>query len=338
MPIVALGQLVTVSVSEVWKDEPRDFTPWLAEPDNLKLLCDILGIEELVDVKQEDPVGRFRVDIMARQQDGGTVLIENQFGKTDHSHLGQIMTYLSGQQGAVTVVWIAERFNEEHRAVVDWLNANTSDEYAFFAVEVEVLRIGHSNPAPWFNVVAKPNIWNRAVRARSSEAAGSELANRHQQRMAYWASFAQYLLDNHSEFRIRRPVKDHWFEFPTGRSGSVISATISVERYKRIGVELYNHGDVAKTIFDDLYAQKQAIETEMDEPLDWQRLDSKKATRIVVYKTGEDPTNSAEWPRQHAWMLSQMKKFKQVFSPRLKALPTANIQLPNVLDVAEREE
>ena len=135
------GRLVTVKVTDVWENEPRGFTPWLAQADNLKLLCDIVGLDELVDVREEGPVGRFRVDIVARDQEGGTVVIENQFGRTDHGHLGQIMTYLAGQQGRVTVIWIAERFNEEHRAVIDWLNTNSGDEHAFFAVEVEVLRL-----------------------------------------------------------------------------------------------------------------------------------------------------------------------------------------------------
>ncbi|MFG1243640.1 DUF4268 domain-containing protein [Xanthobacter sp. V7C-4] len=338
MPILDLGRLTTVNISDVWKNEPHDFTPWLAQPDNLKLLCDILDIEELIDVRQEDPVGRFRVDIVAREQDGGTVVIENQFGKTDHGHLGQIMTYLAGQQGAVTVVWIAERFNEEHRAVIDWLNANTDDDYAFFAVEVEVLRIGSSEPAPWFNVVAKPNIWSRTVRVRSAEGEAGELATRHQQRMAYWAAFSEYLQANNSEFRIRRACKDHWFEFPTGRSGSVISATISVERYKRIGVELYSHGDVTKSIFDRLFAQRSEIEAEIGTPLDWQRLDGKKATRIALFKTGEDPANPEEWPRQQAWMMAQMVRFKRTFAPRLVAMPAADMSNGAKADVSEHED
>src|SRR5215212_8467517 len=129
MTLPTLGRLTNLKVTEVWENEPRGFTPWLAQPENLKLLSDILGLDELVDVKQEDPVGKFRVDIVAREQDVGTVVIENQFSKTDHGHLGQIMTYLAGQQGRVTVIWIAERFNEEHRAVIDWLNANSSDDY-----------------------------------------------------------------------------------------------------------------------------------------------------------------------------------------------------------------
>jgi Domain of unknown function (DUF4268) len=319
MPPLKLGRLTTMKVTDVWENEPRSFTPWLAASENLKLLCDILGLEELVDVKQEDPVGKFRVDIVAREQDGGTVVIENQFGKTDHGHLGQIMTYLAGQNGRVTVIWIAEKFNEEHRAVIDWLNTNSSDDYTFFAVEVEVLRIGNSEPAPWFNVVAKPNIWSRAVRARAIEGETRELRDSHRVRLGYWASFGEFLQTRNSDFRIRRDNKDHWFEFPTGRSGSVISSTISTEK-ARLGVEIYNHGDATKTIFDRLHAQKAAIEEEIGSALEWQRIDGKKATRIALFKTEEDPSDQQIWPRQHEWMLAQMTKFKRAFAPRLKAI------------------
>ncbi|GAB4072256.1 DUF4268 domain-containing protein [Ancylobacter sonchi] len=326
MTLPTLGRLTTMKVTDVWENEPRGFTPWLALPDNLTLLCEILGLDELVDVKQEDAVGRYRVDILARDQDGGTVVIENQFGRTDHGHLGQIMTYLAGQQGRVTVIWIAERFNEEHRAVVDWLNANSGDDYTFFAVEVEVLRIGASEPAPWFNVVAKPNIWSRSIRAGSSDAESAEIASRHTLRMSYWSSFAEYLQAHSSEFRIKRANKDHWFSFASGRSGSVISATISVERYKRIGVELYNHGDGTKAIFDALHAQRDEIEREIGVTLEWQRLDGRKATRIVLYRTGEDPSDPLAWPRQHAWMLDYMVKFRRTFGSRLKALPLSGFR------------
>lgn len=333
----ALGRLSNLKVTDVWENEPRGFTPWLAQSENLKLLCDILGLDELTDVKQEDPVGRFRVDITAREQNGGIVVIENQFGKTDHGHLGQIMTYLAGQQGHVTVVWIAERFNEEHRAVIDWLNANTSDDFAFFAVEVEVLRIGTSEPAPWFNVVAKPNIWSRALRASASEGETGEMRLSHQIRLSYWAAFAEFLQNRQSEFKIRRANKDHWFEFPTGRSGSVISVTISTNK-QQLGVEIYNHGDVTKAIFDGLFAQKDAIEREVGEKLDWQRLDRKKATRIALFRPGEDPADSATWPQQHEWLLSRMVKFKKAFATRLKAINVVDSSASTTMNGDEDHE
>ncbi len=337
MSLPSLGRLLNLKVTDVWENEPGGFTPWLAQGENLKLLCDILGLDELVDVKQEEPVGKFRVDIVAREQDGGTVVIENQFGKTDHTHLGQIMTYLAGQQGRVTVIWIAESFNEEHRAVIDWLNGNSNDDFTFFAVEVEVLRIGNSEPAPWFNVVAKPNIWSRAVRASVAESETGAIRASHQVRLGYWHAFGEYLRSQNSGFRIRRANKDNWFEFPSGRSGSVISATISTEK-QRLGVEIYNKGDVNKAVFDSLLLQKEPIENELGALLEWQRLDRKKATRIALYKLGENPGETSSWPSQHEWMLTHMVRFKKAFATRLKAIPAMGINPPNEIGTEDIHE
>jgi hypothetical protein len=111
--------------------EARDFTPWLATEENLALLAETLGLGELQLQGTELPVGNFNLDILAEDIEGHIVLIENQCGPTDHNHLGQILTYLAGQSGNATVIWIAERVREEHRAAIDWLNASTREEFDF---------------------------------------------------------------------------------------------------------------------------------------------------------------------------------------------------------------
>jgi hypothetical protein len=136
----------------------------LATGENLTLLAETLGIGGLEIQGTEVPVGSFHIDILARDSEGNVVVIENQFGATDHNHLGQIMTYTAGQEGKATIIWIAETFREEHRAAIDWLNASTIDGFEFFAVEVEAWKIGDSLPAPRFNVIASPNDWTKATR------------------------------------------------------------------------------------------------------------------------------------------------------------------------------
>ncbi len=93
---------------------------------------------------------------------GDWVLTENPLEQTDHSHLGQLLTYADGLQ-VVTIVWVAARFTEEHRAALDWLNAVTEESINFFGLEIELWRIGNSAMAPKFNVVSKPNDWSRIV-------------------------------------------------------------------------------------------------------------------------------------------------------------------------------
>jgi hypothetical protein len=73
--------------------------------------------------------------------DDSWVLIENQLERADHLHLGQLLTYATGIE-AVTIIWVAERFTEEHRAALDWLNQIAGEKFAFIGLEIELWRIG----------------------------------------------------------------------------------------------------------------------------------------------------------------------------------------------------
>ena len=97
-----------------------------------------------------------------------------------------------------------------------------------------------------------------AVCSAARQVGEAALAERHHIRLAYWASFADFLKARNSTFRIKRANKDHWFEFPIGRGGFVISATISTDK-QRIGVELYIDNDPLKRAIKALAAQKDAI-------------------------------------------------------------------------------
>jgi hypothetical protein len=147
-----LGRLQRLPLREVWKSESGDFTPWLAQEENLRLLGETIGLDLELESRERD-VGPFRADLLCKNTvDDSWVLIENQVERTDHTHLGQILTYAAGLE-AVTVVWVAERFTEEHRAALDWLNENILEKFAFFGLEVELWRIGDSPTAPKFNVI-----------------------------------------------------------------------------------------------------------------------------------------------------------------------------------------
>ena len=166
MTVDDFARLTSVDVREAWPHEAHDFTPWLAE--NLDRLSDAIGVH-LEAEATEAPVGEFAGDILASGPDGESVLIENQLEWSDHSHLGQIMTYLAGLDARI-VVWIARDFTEPHLSAIQWLNRHTEKEFAFFAVKLRVVRIADSPLAPIFDVIAKPNNWERVVR---SEKAGS---------------------------------------------------------------------------------------------------------------------------------------------------------------------
>jgi hypothetical protein len=316
---IPLGKFERVELRTAWLTEDGNFTPWFADPTNISLLGNALGMELEVEA-QEHRVGSFFADILAQSLDESEhrVVIENQFGGTDHRHLGQILTYLAGIEGTKTIVWIAETIQPEHRAAIDWLNTNTSDEFSFFAVEIELWRINESPPAPRFNVVSSPNDWTRVARTATRRIVDSSNQARHQVRLAYWASFAKFLKARGSTFQIRRENPHMWFPFSIGRAGIHIAATITQEG--RMGVELYMHNDPEKRGFHQLLEQRSAIEQELGEPLDWQELPGKKAWRIAIYRRGVNPADPSQFEGLHEWTLSWLEKFRKVFAMRVKAL------------------
>ena len=160
---MTLGKLERVELRTVWNNEATDFTPWLSKLENLAALSETLGMD-LETTGTEQSVGAYRADLLCKDAfSGNAVLIENQLEKTNHSHLGQILTYSAGLS-VKTVVWVASRFTDEHRAAMDYLNEITEEGYSFFGLEVELWKIGNSAPAPKFNIVSRPNTWARNVR------------------------------------------------------------------------------------------------------------------------------------------------------------------------------
>lgn len=171
------------SSAEGWDHEAYGFTPWLAE--NLLILGDALGLVLRLR-EQEAAVGRYSLDLLLEDAQGRTVIVENQFGQTDHDHLGKLLTYCAGTEADV-VVWLAESLTEEHAAALEWLNENTVAGVGFFGVELGLLKIDDSKPAPHFRVVVQPNEWKKRARPESSSPAAWD-----------WLSYGEALgIDQH---------------------------------------------------------------------------------------------------------------------------------------------
>jgi hypothetical protein len=283
---------------------------------NLNLLAETLRLGELSNPRTEVSVGSFYIDILA--DEGNTVVIENQFGSTDHTHLGQIMTYVGGQEGkATTVVWIAESFRDEHRAAIDWLNASTLPEFDFFAVEVEVFKIGDSTAAPHFNVVAYPNNWSRRVTGatRSNE----QFGDREREYVAFWSGFQSLLKERNVPFRVESlaPPSGYYWIFGIGRAGFRLLARAGM-RDDLLGVELrINLRTYSKSAYDKLLDQKDAIETEIGEKLKWLRLEGQIRSKIELTTAEFKLTDRAKWPEAHSWLAARLMKFREAFRPRV---------------------
>ena len=309
-----LGRLEKVELREMWYREDVDFTPWLAREENLALLGETLEINGLELEAREKSIGPFRADILCKDTDSGAwVLIENQLEKTDHIHLGQLLTYASGLEAA-TIIWIAKNFTEEHRSTLDWLNRITDENFHFFGLELELWRIGDSpTTAPKFNIVSKPNDWSRSV----IRAARGELSDKEVMYSEYWKILSEVLNDKNgpvSGGKNHQPYPQK--SYPIGRTGFSLYAAIT---RKNIRVNLYIQGDDAKAFFHLLQEQKQEIEQEIDCPLDWHELPGSSTSRIAVY-LGADPWNKKDWQHQHGWLAEKLNEMHRVFHERVKNL------------------
>jgi len=311
-----LSKMKRVPLREAWKHEAGDFTPWLAEEENLNTLVDALGLGELELVATEHPVGDFKLDILCNDGDG-PVIIENQLEKTNHSHLGQIIAYAAGI-GAKKVIWIAESFRPEHSSALQFLNDNTTDDLAFFAVEVELWRIGDSPLAPKFEVVVRPNDWVKS--GREFAKAASSASSTKQLQLKFWLALAEKLKTSSTGIRPQKARPQHWLNISIGRAGVKLSITANT-RDKRLGVELYFFGSDAKQNFTNLLPHKSGIETNLGFDLDWQELPDAQACRVAAWLPNTSLEDESRWPEYLNWLSQRIVAMDHVLRPILRTLP-----------------
>lgn len=301
-----LGVLKEIKdLRKIWPHEAIDFTPWLAEEENMALLADALGIEITVD-ETEAGVGDFHVDIYASET--GTerkIIIENQLEDTNHDHLGKLITYASGK-GANIIIWVVKRAREEHRSAIEWLNNHTDENVAFFLVETKLYQIGSSDIAVKFEVVEKPNDWVKEVKAQS------KISPTQQARYDYWVAFSEYAFEKvafSKAFNRRKPSTDHWMSFSVGVSKCEINVC-QIRKYNHLLVEWYIHED--KEMYRMFETHKEEIEQEMGMTLKWNELPDKKASRIIAVLDA-DMDNKEDWKRQFDWAIEVALKMKKAF-------------------------
>ena len=308
---VTLGRLVHQSVRSVWKDEARDFTPWLAE--NLPALSEALGFD-LELTAREAEVGDFSVDLLAKDLTSGhPVVIENQFGTSNHDHFGKVLTYASGFD-ATAVVWLAERFREEHRQALDWLNQRTDSETSFFGVLIEVFRIDNSPPAVSLQPVVFPNKWQKEQR-RSVDRRASPRAERYR---VFFQSLIDELRQKHRFTNARVGQPQNWYSFSTGVSGFQYS--FSFAQGRRLRAEIYiDRGEGAENAraLSWLERQKETIERDFGAKLEWETLEGKRACRVGSYRPGsiDDEERLDEY---RMWAVESLLKLKRILGPRLQ--------------------
>ena len=304
-----IGKIKRVSLREVWKTEP-DFTKWLEE--NIDVLNESLDLN-LSSAEREKSAGTFSVDLVAEDDKGNPVVIENQLEKSNHDHLGKLITYLTAI-GAKTAIWIVSDPRPEHVNAISWLNE--SNAVSFYLVKAEAIHIGDSEPASLLTVIVGPS-----EEARDVGEAKKEIAERDTLRKKFWTQLLDIAKSKTKLHSGISPSEYSWIGTGAGVSGlgfnySVTQHGSAVELYIDRGKETEKEN---KTIFDKIASHKEEIEKIFGEPLQWQRLEGKRACRIrKQYELGGYRDDEEKWSQIHEVMVNAMISLEKALRPYIK--------------------
>jgi hypothetical protein len=241
---------------------------------------------------------------------GQAVIVENQLEVSDHTHLGQILTYAAGTD-PTTIVWVATGFRAEHRAALDWLNDRTDENTRFFGVEIHVVRIGESEPAPAFKLVAQPNDWGKQVRAAT--VASSETSDRTRAYWDFWERFRTRLKLEHPGWTSStQSTKNSWFSKSAGVSGVTFASAFTRQG---LAVQLVfedSDASVNTARFESLYALRDRFEQAFGSPVLWEELEGRKSARVAALLDGyRDVTDEAAWNHWIDWLVDTERRLRE---------------------------
>ena len=297
-----VGKIERVPLREICKHEAYDFTSWLQ--DNIDTLNDALGLS-LSNPEREQSAGSFNVDLVAEDENGNSIIIENQLEKSDHNHLGKLITYLIAI-GAKTAIWIVADPRPEHVGVISWLNESSSANFYLF--KVEGIKIGDSDPAPLLTLIVGPSEESREVGEKKKE-----MAERYSIRYKFWTELLERAKEVTKLHANISPGRDSWISTGAGKSGLAYNYTITKHESK---VELYidrgkDSESENKNIFDELVKHKDEIENVVGDSLKWERLDNKRACRINKKFENGGYRDEDKWPDIHKNMIDAMCRFEK---------------------------
>ena len=317
-----------VDAHEVWRREDEDFSPWLVK--NLALLDEILGTK-LELIEREKPVGRFFADLLCvnRKSNNSLVVIENQLGRSDHDHLGKLLTYAAGLQ-ATTVIWIATAFENEHLNALAWLNLNMNNPVRCFGVKLELKSIDNSRCLPTFTLIAEPLVGTQQRMNDHSSTAHNEAQQRaddppptpngNPTESPYWSAFREFWNEDDSQLIPFKQTRDpNYFGFHIVQGFWFAAWRNNIET--EIAAKLFMHsGDN----FDALKAQQRDIASEtrrLNTPLEWDRNPKfSPFPQVGFYKRGLPKGDQSNWQNQFEWLRAAFEDLDRVFRARIAKL------------------
>ncbi|MBM3189775.1 MAG: DUF4268 domain-containing protein [Chloroflexi bacterium] len=306
-----IGKLQRVPLREVWQHEAQGFTKWLEE--NCDVLNEILDLT-LTNVERERSAGSFSVDLVAEDASGGVVVIENQLERSDHEHLGKLLTYLTALE-AKAGIWIVADPRPEHVRAITWLNESASA--SFYLVKAEAVRIGESPPAALLTLIVGPSEEGRQVGDKKEE-----LAERYVLRQRFWTALLDRARKQTKLHANISPGRENWLGTGAGISGLGYNYVIGQHEAR---VELYidrgrDSGDQSKVIFDAIEGAKGEIEAAYGSSLVWERLEGKRACRISDVLQDGGYRDEERWPQIQDAMIDAMIRLEKALGPHIRRL------------------
>lgn len=305
-----IGKLEKVKLRNVWMNEAKDFTSWLSN--NLDMLSDHIDCE-LSLLEREKRTGSFSADIFAEGPNGETVVIENQLERTDHDHLGKLVTYLSNLEAKIAI-WITSYPRPEHITAINWLNEISPADISFFLVKVEAYTIGNSEPAPLFTTICGPSPEAKEIGVQKQD-----MAERHLKRIEFW----KQLLDKAKEINPLHanvsPSKDNWVTAGAGKSGMGWSYSITMDKGS---VELYiDRGPDKKEetdhIYEMIFKDRGKIEEAFGDTLEWDKKEGRRVCRIKSHCTIGGLKHADQWNEIQNDMVDKMKRLENALRTSL---------------------
>ena len=302
-----LSTLKSIPVREIWESEPRDFTPWLAK--NASLLFEEIGITA-ENINTEQGAGRYFVDITAEESlTEKKIIVENQLERTDHDHLGKLLTYASSFDACI-IVWVVRDTTEEHQKAIEWFNDHMDDKIAFFLVTVEVYCIEDSKPAPKFKVIVEPNSWSKLIKTPKND---TPTKLNHQR---FWEGFKDFASNTDTKLSIsRKPRPQAWYDIAVGSRNAHISLSLNTVK-NQLYADIYITDN--QKLYDRLFSKKKLFQENVEGEIEWLPLEKRQASRIRRTLSG-NPHDESHQEKYFAWMLKRSEEFAKAFKESIRS-------------------
>jgi hypothetical protein len=302
-----IGKIERVKLRDVWKHEALDLTTWLR--DNIDYLSDAISLN-ISNPEIEQAAGSFKVDIVGEDDSGNPVVIENQLEKSNHEHLGKLITYLVAI-GAKTAIWIVSESRAEHIASISWLNQSFSED--FYLLKLEAIKIGDSAPAPLFNLIVGPSEEGKEVGK-----AKKERSDRQQSIEKFWT---QLLVVAKSKSNLHANISPSNHSYIGTRYSKYLIFNYRVKKDEAM-VELYIYCKEKEEenikIFEQLENEKDSIEESFGDSLIWDSKEKHRACSIrkIILEGGYGSAESG-WPEIHSSMVDAMIRLEKALKPHI---------------------